>query len=74
MRAFFKFQCPLRECMGGGFDLSAAVPKGVSRKDAVKGSATCEGKRKRSHGETTRCGLHVDFEVAAVQGKRAQAA
>jgi hypothetical protein len=73
MRAFFRFQCPLKECTGGGFDLHAAVPRGLARKGAVtRGSLTCAGKRTHPRGETRRCNLHVDYQVA-VQGQRSDA-
>lgn len=74
MQAFFQFQCPLRDCTGGGFDLTTAVPRGLTRKNAVTtGSATCTGQRKRSHGPTARCDLRLDYELATVTGQ-AQAA
>ncbi|MGH8481653.1 MAG: hypothetical protein ACRES8_04250, partial [Nevskiaceae bacterium] len=74
MQAFFQFQCPLRDCTGGGFDLTAAVPRGLARKGAVTaGSLVCSGKRKRPHGETSRCDLRLDYEFG-VAGKHAHAA
>lgn len=64
MHAFFQFQCPLRECTGGGFDLSAVVPRGLSAKGAAHhGTMTCGGRRRRSHGGTDRCGLRLDYEL-----------
>jgi len=64
MRAYFQFQCPLRECTGGGFDLSTAVPRGLTHKNGDKhGSLACGGQRKRPHGEISRCGLQLEYEV-----------
>lgn len=64
MHAYFEFQCPLRECSGGGFDLSKVVPR-FSRKSRTAGTLTCEGRRKRSHGDTGRCALQLDYEVTS---------
>jgi len=73
MRAFFQFQCPLRDCTGGGFDLSGAVPKGLARKGAVThGSLTCTGQRKRPHGDTLRCGLELEYEVTSPNSRAAE--
>lgn len=73
MRAFFQFQCPLRQCTGGGFDLSAAVPRLARKGSTSHGSLVCSGKRARTHGGSGPCGLQLDYE-AATQAKKAHAA
>ena len=66
MRAYFHFQGPLRDCTGGGFDLSTAVPRGLVRKGADNaGSLTCNGQRRRWDGATSRCNLHLEYEVVS---------
>lgn len=77
MRAFFQFQCPLRDCTGGGFDLSTAVPKGLSHKNGNGngngGPLACGGQRKRPHGDTSRCGLQLEYEVISPGPRAAKA-
>ena len=64
MHAFFQIQCPLRDCTGGGFDLTGAVPGALKRVHPVtRGSLTCEGHRKRHDARASRCGLNMEFEV-----------
>lgn len=72
MRAFFNFQCPLKDCVDGGFDLTSAVQRGLSRKDAARsGTLTCAGHRKRTAGGTDRCNLQLDFDLITVPKTRA---
>ena len=72
MQAFFRLQCPLRDCVDGGYDLTGAVQKGLSRKDAVRhGALTCGGNRKRATGGSGRCNLELQFELVAVPKTRA---
>lgn len=64
MRAFFQLQCPLRDCTGGGFDLTSAVPVALKgSRPVTRGSFTCEGRRKRHSAGISRCGLAMEFEV-----------
>jgi len=69
MRAFFEFQCPLRECSGGGFDLSRVVPRFSRKSPNAGGALVCEGQRKRPHGDTSRCGLQLEYEVTAADAR-----
>ena len=71
MRAFFRFQCPLKDCVDGGFDLTSAVQRGLSRKDADRsGTLTCAGRRRRTSGGTDRCNLQLDYELMTVNKPR----
>lgn len=43
-RSLFSFVCPNRECVGGDFDLSAAVAEAVAeRRKTVEGQIQCQG-------------------------------
>ena len=74
MQAFFNFQCPLKDCVDGGFDLTEAVPEALSRKKsrATSGKLNCQGKRKRATAGETRCMLELDYQVSTFE-KRAAA-
>ena len=74
MQAFFDFQCPLKDCVGGGFDMSQAVPEALSRKKsrATAGKLSCQGKRKRAAAGESRCLLELDYHVSTFE-KRAAA-
>jgi len=72
MQAFFEFQCPLRECSGGGFDLSQEIPralgKGTSADHAV---IRCKGRRDRPSSDEKHCLLELKFELTAAEKQRA---
>jgi hypothetical protein len=43
-KALFRFACPNNECVGGNFDLSAALTRAVTaRRETVNGELRCEG-------------------------------
>ncbi|MGH8529713.1 MAG: hypothetical protein ACRETN_07705 [Nevskiales bacterium] len=64
MQAYFDFECPLRDCVDGGFALSTAIPRVLSdRKIAPTGSSTCRGKRKRDGVESDCCGLELQYQI-----------
>jgi hypothetical protein len=45
-KARFRFSCPNEQCVGGDFDLSAALAKAVAaHRDTLSGEVTCEGWR-----------------------------
>ena len=43
-KALFRFDCPNNECVGGNFDLSAALSRAVAeRRSTVNGELRCQG-------------------------------
>jgi hypothetical protein len=43
-KALFRFACPNNECVGGNFDLSAALAAAVAaRRETVNGELRCQG-------------------------------
>lgn len=43
-KALFRFACPNNECVGGNFDLSAALARAVAeRRETVNGELRCQG-------------------------------
>jgi len=55
-RSMFSFVCPNGECMGGDFDLSAAVADAVkARRKVAEGEIRCEGWRTRPKQEKVPC-------------------
>jgi hypothetical protein len=68
MQAFFEFQCPLRDCANGGFNLTSAVPKAFSdRKHETTGTMECEGRRPRDGAADPRCRLELQYRVTMVE-------
>ncbi len=64
MQAFFDFPCPIKECVGGGFNLSADIPAAVASKTEVTtGSHSCQGRRPRPEAKDARCLLELKYEV-----------
>lgn len=67
MRGFFDFQCPLRDCVGGGFDLNASVRKAlINRNSEGSGIKHCLGHRGRKGIEDQSCRLELQFQVIVV--------
>ena len=55
-RSVFSFVCPCSECIGGDFDLSAAVAEAVSeRKKSAEGEIKCQGWRTKPKQEKVPC-------------------
>jgi hypothetical protein len=43
-KALFRFACPNHECVGGNFDLSAALARAIAeRRTTISGEVRCEG-------------------------------
>lgn len=71
MQAFFEFQCPLRECSGGGFDLSRQIPQALEQgKTGDAAAIQCQGRRERASKEDRHCGLELRFELAVAEKQR----
>jgi hypothetical protein len=55
-RAMLCFACPAVDCLGGDFDLSAALASAVAaRRKTIVGEMHCEGKRGRGGAERVPC-------------------
>ena len=61
-----KFDCPERDCVSGGFDLSEAMAKAVAESQSVtEGRLNCPGWVEISGGGKGRClvGLHYRLKI-----------
>ena len=68
MQAYFDFPCPMKDCMGGGFDLGTAIPKTLgNRRVDHTGKVRCEGKRPRESAPDHRCNLELQYAVTVVR-------
>jgi hypothetical protein len=48
-KALFRFACPNNECVGGNFDLSAALARAVAeRRRTINGELRCQGWRSKA--------------------------
>lgn len=68
MNAFFQFSCPMRDCLGGGFDANVELQRALAkRKSGFTGTLSCEGNRPRGGLKNVRCGidLHYTLEIRA---------
>lgn len=71
MQAFFDFQCPIKECNGGGFNPTAEISKALGKSSApYRGTMTCSGKRDRGDAGKC-CELELQYQVVAVEKQRA---
>ncbi len=67
MQAFFDFQCPMRECSGGGFNMTTIVPRALSGKSpTTTGKMQCKGQRQRVSGGSSPCLLELSYEVVTI--------
>lgn len=74
MQAFFDFQCPLRDCGGGGFDLTAGIEKRLSnRKVAGAEKVTCHGHRDREGRKNQPCLLELEYQLVVEDRRKAAA-
>lgn len=71
MQAFFDFQCPIKECTGGGFNPTPEITKSLGKSTAVhKGTMICAGKRDRGDAGKS-CELELQYQVVAVEKQHA---
>ena len=65
-KAFFKIECPYRECVSGGFDFSSDIDKLVtSRLDKLDGTITCPGWQDKERINKNHCFLKLDYIISA---------
>lgn len=63
-RAYFEIDCPYRECVMGGFDLSPAVNQLIAMRQVHgKGQSTCQGWQDTERIHRHRCLLKADYEI-----------
>ena len=61
MQAFFELQCPSRECLGGGFDLSTAAANAAGSHEGIsRGRIQCRGVAQGSA-----CVVELHYEIVA---------
>lgn len=64
MHAYFDFPCPLRECEGGGFDLTKSITHMLQDRSALpEGRRRCQGHRAKSGLANQSCLLELQFQV-----------
>ncbi len=65
-KAFFKIDCPYRECVSGGFDFSSAIDELVtSHLDKLDGTITCQGWQDKERIGKHRCFLELSYTIFA---------
>lgn len=65
MHAYFYFSCPMRDCIGGGFDANADLLKAlVRRHDGHTGALTCQGVRPRPGIKGAPCNIELHYTLA----------
>ena len=63
-RAFFEIQCPDRECICGGFDLSGAIGQAVKdHRTSVQGRLGCDGWQDTERYRKHRCMMSLDYRL-----------
>jgi len=73
MQAFFDFQCPIKECAGGGFNPTPEITKALSRSsEPHSGKMSCKGRRDRGEGGGKVCELELNYTVEAVEKQHAR--
>jgi hypothetical protein len=64
-KAFFRIECPYRECISGGFDLSAAIDELISsHMDKLDGTITCQGWQDKERVNKHRCFLKLNYAIS----------
>ena len=72
MQAFFEFQCPLRDCSGGGYSLTAPITEMLShRRSEASGTLSCAGRRIREKSPERRCQLELQYGVTVLRKGKA---
>ena len=65
MRAYFQFSCPMRDCVGGGFDANRDLLSALARRrNGHAGTASCHGNRPRGGRKQARCDIELRYVMA----------
>ncbi len=71
-KAFFEIECPFRECVMGGFDLSIEVKNCIASKSAIYNEEkTCSGWQDRERINKHSCRLKAIFKIEVEYGGEA---
>jgi hypothetical protein len=63
-KALFRFACPNNECVGGNFDLSAALARAVAeRQETVNGELRCQGWQSKATIDQVYCDHVLRFKL-----------
>ncbi len=63
-KALFRFACPNNECVGGNFDLSAALARAVAeRLGTVSGELHCQGWQSKATIDQVCCGHILRYKL-----------
>ena len=61
----FRFSCPNEQCVGGDFDLSAALAKAVTgRRKLAVGELRCQGYRKKANLDKVPCQILLRYKLS----------
>jgi hypothetical protein len=64
-KSLFRFDCPNHECVGGNFDLTAALAQAVAeRHEAPAGEVRCEGWQSKTTIDRVYCGHILRYKLA----------
>jgi hypothetical protein len=64
VKALFRFACPNDECVGGNFDLSAALARAVAeRRDSVIGELRCPGWQSKATIDQVLCDYVLRYKL-----------
>ena len=63
-RAYFRFSCPMRDCVDGGFDATADLGKALARRaDGHRGALACQGVRSRAKNKNNPCNIELRYAL-----------
>jgi hypothetical protein len=63
-RAYFRFACPLRDCVDGGFDVTPDLARALTKRaDGHTGAMTCHGTRPRPKVKDNPCNLELRYAL-----------
>lgn len=64
MHAYFHFSCPMRDCVGGGFEANDDLQRALAkRRSGHTGTLSCEGNRPRSGLKDSRCNIQLNYRL-----------
>ena len=68
IKALFEIDCPYRECVRGGFDISNLIKQAVeSDQNKISGEFTCQGWQDKNRINKHRCLLNGKFDIKIVE-------
>lgn len=73
-RAYFRFACPMRDCVDGGFDATEDLARALGRRaDGHTGALTCHGVRARAKLKNNPCNLELRYALEIRRAAKAAA-